>query len=224
MKPKTLLRRMAVLVATMMCAIGASAQEAYACYTPENTTLTFYYDTQRSSRTGTTYSLNKDYDDPGWYTDGTRVNVTQVVFDPSFADARPTTTYYWFYFMQALQSITGMEYLNTSEVTIMSYMFCSCKSLTSIDLSHFNTAKVTSMNSMFSSCLSLTSIDLSHFNTAKVTNMSLMFINCTNLETIYVGSGWSTANVTSSSNMFSLCENLEGGQGTTYDGNHVDKT
>ena len=42
----------------MMCALGASAAEAYACYTSSNTTLTFYYDNQRSSRTGTTYDLN----------------------------------------------------------------------------------------------------------------------------------------------------------------------
>lgn len=39
-------------------AVTASAQEAYAVYTEDNTTLTFYYDTQRSSRTGTTYDLN----------------------------------------------------------------------------------------------------------------------------------------------------------------------
>ena len=36
------------------------APEAYACYTPSNTTLTFYYDNQRSSRAGTTYDLNTD--------------------------------------------------------------------------------------------------------------------------------------------------------------------
>ena len=35
---------MLVLVAAMMCALGTSAQEAYACYTSENTTLSFYYD------------------------------------------------------------------------------------------------------------------------------------------------------------------------------------
>ena len=55
---KALLFRLAVLVAAMMCALGAAAAEAYACYTPSNTTLTFYYDSQRSSRTGTTYDLN----------------------------------------------------------------------------------------------------------------------------------------------------------------------
>ena len=50
-----------------------------------------------------------------------------------------------------------------------------------------------------------------------------MFYGCTNLRTIYVGSGWSTAAVTSSSDMFFNCTNLVGGQGTTYDANHIDK-
>ena len=44
--------------------------EAYACYTSSNTTLTFYYDNQRASRTGTTYDLNTGENYPGWYTDG----------------------------------------------------------------------------------------------------------------------------------------------------------
>ena len=267
---------MAFVVATLMCALGANAQQAYACYTESNTTLTFYYDSQRSSRTGTTYDLNTGSNDPGWYTDGTRINVTQVVFDPSFADARPTTTSRWFYDMTSLQSIKGMSYLNTSEVTHMFRMFANCYSLKSLDVSHFNTAKVINMgfmfdncklltsldvshfdtsevtvmnymfrdcalltildlsrfiteklghmNSMFSGCSSLTSLDLSHFNTANVKNMTSMFSDCRKLETIYVDDEWSTAAVTSSENMFSNCTSLEGGQGTTYDANHIDAT
>ncbi len=58
MKKKNLLLRLVVLVTAMMCAFGAAAVEAYANYTPSNTTLTFYYDDLRSSRTGTTYDLN----------------------------------------------------------------------------------------------------------------------------------------------------------------------
>ena len=191
-------------------------KEPYAVFTSSNTTLTFYYDSQRSSRTGTTYVLNTGANDTGWDTDGTNANVTRVVFDPSFANARPTTTYDWFFNMQNLQSITGMEYLNTSEVTNMAYMFMLCTSLTSLDVSHFNTSKVTDMNSMFCKCSSLTSLDLSSFNTSKVTKMGWMFSNCSNLRTIYVGSGWSTAAVTSSNDMFRDCTNLVGGQGTTY--------
>ena len=221
---KALLFRLAVLVAAMMCALGAAAAEAYACYTSSITTLTFYYDSQRSSRTGTTYDLNTGTNNPGWEADGTYASVTKVVFDPSFAGARPTTTCKWFFYMLNLQSITGMEYLNTSEVTFMNYMFYDCSDLTSLDLSHFNTSKVTNMASMFNSCTGLTSLDLSSFNTSNVNIMNYMFFGCTNLRTIYVGGGWSTAAVTSSVSMFTNCTSLVGGQGTTYDDSHIDKT
>ena len=203
---------------------AASTHEAYACYTPSNTTLTFYYDNQRSSRSGTTYSLNTGTNAPGWESDGSNAYVTKVVFDPSFADARPTTTYDWFYNMENLQSITGMGYLNTSEVTNMAYMFMWCTGLTSLDVSRFNASKVTSMRSMFKYCTRLTSLDLGSFNTSKVNSMYNMFYDCDNLRTIYVGNGWSTAAVTSSTDMFLNCSSLKGGQGTTYDASHVDKT
>ena len=71
MKKKNLLLRFAVLLTAMMCALGAAAAEAYANYQSSNETLTFYYDNYRSSRTGTSYSLNTGYNDPAWYTDGT---------------------------------------------------------------------------------------------------------------------------------------------------------
>ena len=191
MNPKTILHRLVVLIATMMCALGANAQEAYACYTPENTTLTFYYDNQRNSRPGTTYNLNMgEEEDTGWDIDDTKSNVTKVVFDPSFAVVRPTTTSDWFYSMCELKDIEGINYLNTSKVTNMAWMFSYCENLTSLDLSSFNTSKVT--------------------------NMKAMFYNCSNLRTIYVGNGWSTAAVTSSSMMFTNCTSLVGGKGTTY--------
>ena len=52
---KTMLFHLAVMVTAMMCALGVRAQEAYTCYTSDNTTLTFYYDDDRNIRTGTTY-------------------------------------------------------------------------------------------------------------------------------------------------------------------------
>ena len=242
--------RLVALVAAMMCALGASAAEAYANYTPDNTTLTFYYDNLRSTRPGTTYDLNTGDNFPAWRVDGTYANVTKVVFNSSFAGARPTSTYHWFFMMENLQSITGITYLNTSEVTDMTYMFSDCTKLTSLDVSNFNTSKVTTMKGMFNACSSLTSLDVSHFNTsnvtdmswmfqncekltsldvssfntAKVNNMSYMFANCSLLTTIYAGDGWSTAAVTSSDDMFYYCTSLVGGLGTTYDVNHIDKT
>jgi surface protein len=201
----------------------AAGTQAYAVYTPENTTLTFYYDTERSSRTGKKYNLNTSGSNPAWYTDGTYANVTRVVFDPSFAGARPTTTYSWFYEMQNLQTITGIEHLNTSEVISLSQMFFRCNKLTSIDVSHFNTSKLKTLWAMFYNCSGLTSLDLSSFNTSMVTNTGYMFNSCSNLRTIYVGEGWSTAAVTGSVSMFTDCSSLVGGMGTVYDANHVDK-
>ncbi len=95
-------------------------------------------------------------------------------------------------------------------------------SLTSLDLSHFNSSKVTSMIQMFTYCFGLTSLDLSSFNTSKVNKMNYMFYGSYNLRTIYVGNGWSTAAVTGSTEMFYYCTSLVGGQGTTYDANHID--
>ena len=190
--------------------------EAYACYTPLNMTLTFYYDNQRRFRTGTTYDLNTGSNDAGWDTDGTKDYVTQVVFDPSFAVARPTTTFDWFYNMTNLQSITGLKYLNTSEVTNMGFMFHNCSRLSQLDLSRFKTSLVTNMENMFFNCSNLSQLDLSSFNTSRVTDMGLMFKQCSKLRTIYVGNGWSTDAVTYSANMVYDCIRLVGGKGTTY--------
>ncbi len=213
---KALLFRLAVLVAAMMCALGASAAEAYANYQSSNWTLTFYYDNYRSSRTGTSYSLNTGYNDPAWYTDGTNARVTKVVFDPSFAGARPTSTCKWFYCMKDLYDIIGISYLNTSEVTNMAWMFSECRYLDWIDLSSFNTAKVTDMQNMFYRCYILTSLDLSSFNTAKVTNMEHMFHASYHLYGIYVGNAWKTTAVINSTGMFDGCTSLVGGKGTAY--------
>ncbi len=227
----------------------SAVPEAYACYNPGNTTLTFYYDTYRNSRTGTTYDLNTGFTSPGWRSDGMYSSVTKVNFHSDFSNARPTSTYRWFCDMQNLETITGISYLNTSEVTEMRYMFYNCSKLTSIDLSHFNTAKVTNMGYMFSGCSALTNLDVHYlktdqvtdmrgmfsnttaltslylidFNTAKVTNMSYMFYGCSNMTAIYVDGTWNTAAVTSSGNMFYNCTKLVGAQGTAYDANHIDK-
>ena len=77
MKKKNLLLHLAVLVAAMMCALGMQAIEAYTCYTSADSTLTFYYDNLRSSRTGTTYNLNTGSNSPDWKTDGTNASVTR---------------------------------------------------------------------------------------------------------------------------------------------------
>ena len=206
MKHSNLLLRMVVLVAAVICALGAAAAEAYACYTSSNTTLTFYYDNQRSSRPGTTYDLKTSWNAPDWYLDGTKDYVTKVVFNSSFAAARPTYVYFWFCGMTRLQSIVGVAYLNTSEVVNFGYLYQNCSSLTSIDVSHFDTSKATNMDCMFDRS-GVTSLDLSNFNTSNVTSMYMMFNGCSGLTNLDLRS-FNTAKVTMMASMFKDCPKL----------------
>ena len=193
---------------TATLTVSGSTPEAYACYTSSNTTLTFYYDNLRSTRSGVTYDLNTGNGTPRWFSDGTYSQVTRVVFNSSFSSARPTSTKMWFYMMGKLQSITGLNYLNTSQVTRMSSMFQNCNKLTSLDLSGFNTSRVTDMSSMFGNCLNLTSLNVSSFNTANVVYMHYMFYECNQLTSLDVSS-FNTANVIYMAGMFEGCWRLK---------------
>ncbi|MBO4813866.1 MAG: BspA family leucine-rich repeat surface protein [Muribaculaceae bacterium] len=94
---------------------------------------------------------------PFWNSTESRV-AENVVFTPSFANARPATCYHWFYSFRNLENIEGLEYLNTSEVTDMTSMFENCWSLTTINVNNFDMSKVTSTTRMFFDCFTLTTI------------------------------------------------------------------
>ena len=177
----------------------------YAVY--NNGTLTFYHDTQRGSRPYTMYSLNRGYNKPDWNTDNCCNSVSTVVFDPSFAAARPTSTSWWFGWMGNLTSIEGIEHLNTSEVTNMSNMFSTCWSMEEFDLSHFDTRNVADMSYMFNYCEGLTSLDLSSFNTSNVNTMEGMFYECSGLSSLDLSS-FDTEHVNHFKEMFIDCARL----------------
>ena len=133
--------------------------------------------------------------------------IVHIVFDKSFSTYTPTSLYCFFEDLKKLETITGLEYLNTEKVTDMYSMFYNCSSLTSLDVTHFNTANVTDMRYMFYYCSSLTSLDVTHFNTAKVTNMRYMFYNCKALTSLDV-TKFNTEKVTNMNRMFSNCSSL----------------
>ena len=198
------------LLATPLSA-QAQPREAYVSQSADKTTLTFYYDALRSTRTGTTWGIEetkKKGDDTFAVWAGTSDEpdriTTRVVFDASFRDFRPTTTARWFYYCFEIKQIEGLEFLNTSEVKDMSGMFAGCYCLTSLDLSHFNTQNVTNMGKVFFGCSGLTSLDLSHFNTQNVTNMGEMFSRCTSLTSLDL-KNFNTQNVTDMGEMFAYC-------------------
>ena len=204
---------------------------AYAEFDNATKTLTFRY--KRVKPEGA-YDLNVGDNDPGWYAQ--RENIEKVVFDASFANARPTSCYRWFYKCTSLTEIEGIENLNTQNVENMRYMFTSCIKLKSLDVSKFNTANVTHMSNMFEdceelssldlsnfdtqnvkymdkmfhNCNSLTSLDLSNFDTQNTTYMYKMFYGCSGLKTIYVSDKFVITKEKDGSNMFSGCTNLKG--------------
>ena len=168
------------------------------------------------------YELNSGEELPKWNTHNSKI--TKVVFEASFANARPTNCYAWFQNFENLKQIEGIENLNTANVTDMSYMFKNCSNLAELDVTHFNTAKVTTMTGMFSGCSNLTELDLTHFNTENVTNMWLMFYGCESLTTIYVSDDFVITNITYKTySLFYGCEKLKGAI-DKYDNSKIDGT
>ena len=195
---------LAILMCLPICGSHAFAQEAesYAVFDEATNTLTFKHDTKK---TDGAFALNEGDNAPGWYKsndDGSNANIIKkVVFDASFANARPTNCHLWFYGCKNLTTIEGIEYLNTENVTSMSLMFSGCSALTTLNLSNFDTQSVTNMTGMFSDCRALTTLDVSNFNTQNVTDMSFMFFNCSAITTLDIAK-FDTKNVTDMSLMF----------------------
>ena len=195
-----------LLPAGMVAQTEASSSKYIATYESSTQTLTF------KENVGETLPKNS-----AWVEDKMTVatinknlgngTIKHIVFDKSFSTYTPTSLYCFFKDLQKLETITGLEYLNTEKVTNMYGMFIKCFFLTSLDVTHFNTANVTDMRFMFSNCSSLTSLDVSHFNTAKVKNMRNMFSSCSSLTSLYL-TNFNTENVTNMGDMFSNCRAL----------------
>ena len=209
-----------LLPAGMVAQKAASSSKYIATYESSTQTLTFEK-----------YEGESLPSESEWVEDGTSVfdmfkydcqNIKNIVINESFKTFTPTTLSRFFGGLVKLETITGLEYLNTANVTDMSLLFNNCQKLISLDVTHFNTAKVTNMYRMFNAC-GLTSLDLSNFNTATVENMELMFSGCSNLKTIYASDKFKTAAVTKSENMFSYCGSLSGDIDWTSD-KATDKT
>lgn len=176
---------------------------AFAVFDPSNGVLTFKYE---ASKPDGAYSLNEGRTIPMWVTKHD-VAIQKVIFDDSFAKARPVTCMCWFFGCTNLKNIEGINNLNTTEVTDMGAMFRNCSSLTDLDVSGFDTRKVTTMGTMFSGCSKLYTLDVSGFDTKNVTDMYCMFNKCSGLTTLNV-SGFDTKNVTNMREMFSGCSKL----------------
>ena len=149
-------------------------KEAYAAVS--GSTLTFYYDNQRAKRSGHPIT-NSTSSDPAWLSR----NIKKVVFDDSFKNYSPTSTYHWFAGMSALERVEKTENLRS--------------------------AKVLNMVGMFEGCTSLKELDLMKLVVSSLSDISEMFKNAENLTTIYSEQDWRPRKA---DNMFKGCEKLVG--------------
>ena len=202
-------RKVFASVIVMLCALFASPRvlgqtlEAYKELNPEETTVTFYYDDRRATRTGSTLGV-----DERSLRRFRPLEVKKVVFDASFKNFQPTTTKGWFSSFWALTTFEGLENLNTEKVTDMSNMFEDCRALETLDLKTFNTQNVENLENMFLMCGALKTVNLESFNTEKVVNMYRMFYGCKSLEALNL-KAFNTEKVEVMAEMFWGCESLK---------------
>ena len=178
-----------------------------------NSTLVFLYS---DSIYRTKQQYNGEYiwrvmSDVGLLDEGTwkseKPYTIKVIIDPSMANVDLRTLDNWFNGFSSVQSITGLSYLNTKNVTSMNHMFYRCSKLTSLNLNDWDTGRVTDMNGMFESCSALKSLYISKLNTKNVTDMRSMFAGCSSLTSLSI-SDFNTAKVEKMNHMFSGCSEL----------------
>ena len=188
---------------------------AQAIWSEDNATLTFYYGPKVSGRfrgmdvtqAWSGSSVESSPNPAPWLNACSSVAKT-VVFDPTFASVKPVRLTTWFKNFTALTAISGMEYLNTSEVTTVTSLFHGCSSLTTVDLSHFKLDKCSTLGYMFYGCRNLTSVDLKGLGSMpKLVTVVYMFTNCSSLTTIDMAD-IRTTNVTRADGLFSGCTKL----------------
>ena len=178
-------------------------------YNAKNTTLTFKKVIDANiSDIGNNSVIVEKYNNVGEICKALgNVTIKNIVFEESFKTYAPTSLKNFFYNCTSLETISGLEYLNTANITDMGSMFQDCYNLKSLDLTKFDTKNVSSMYFMFYNCPNLTSLDLTNFNTKNVKNMNGMFGDCTHLTSLDL-TNFNTAKVTNMGNMFLGCSNL----------------
>ena len=178
-------------------------------YNAKNTTLTFKKVIDANiSDIGNNSVIVEKYNNVGEICKALgNVTIKNIVFEESFKTYAPTSLKEFFYNCTSLETISGLEYLNTANITDMGSMFQDCYNLKSLDLTKFDTKNVSSMYFMFYNCPNLTSLDLTNFNTKNVKNMNGMFGDCTHLTSLDI-TNFNTAKVKNMGNMFLGCSNL----------------
>jgi len=107
-----------------------------------------------------------------------------------------------FYWCTKLETIKGIENLNTSSMISMSWMFQNCSSLTSLDLSKWDVSNLTNdLYGPWSGCSSLTNLNISTWDVSKIKIFDELVHGATSLTSLDI-SDWNMSSAESMVNMF----------------------
>ena len=217
---KMAMRHILMLVLVASTLQVQAAKEMYARLTDSDKTMTFYYNNDYQAGSDMLVKPFANSGQRGW--NSKTADITKVVIDASFAEARPTSTAFWFYECTQLATIEGLRNVNTSEVTDMSFMFGGT-AIKEVSIGQFQTDKVTTMYCMFQGCGMLEKVDMTDMTVgANLGNISRMFASCTSLTTIISDADFS--GVAEGTEVFYRCFKLKGDNGTSYNASLITKT
>ena len=109
----------------------------------------------------------------------------------------------------SLETIEGINSLNTSNAKWMYNVFNGCENLTGLDLSEWDTSNVIGMQGMFASCRNLTEITgIENWDVSNVTDFSIMFQECFSIRELNLAN-WDMQNAQSLKNIFYNATSLE---------------
>ena len=208
-----------------ICSFGRAVEyKGYAVYTSSDSTIVCYDDGKMSEKTGDEIIQLEDWgssEDRGLdaFDTDVKAKVKKVRFDTSFTSAKFCYTSFWFEGMTKLETIEGLQYLDTSQVLEANRMFKGCKSLESLDLSVLDMSSLKSASTMFSNCSNLKTLKLFQCGDDLET-MHYMFDYCTNLVSLDLN-GLKTPNVTSMFNLFNECNKLASLDLSSFDTSNV---
>ena len=116
---------------------------------------------------------------------------------------------YMFCGCHSLDSIEGFSEINTKNMTSFTHLFSFCKITSIPDISKWDTRNVEYMDQMFLHCFNLKTIpDISKWNTSKVKDISYLFGDCCSLQFLPDISKWNTSNLESMNGLFTGCKSL----------------
>lgn len=192
--------------------MGVKAQEAYAVFSDDYSTLTFYYDDDcwnridyywhEEERGGVTFYFPEIYDQSNDYQMSKRIK-NRPDIQGGGEDEEETNP--WGIYIETIIFDDSFSDARPESTSGWFYGFSNLTNILYIE--NLNTQNVTNMSWMFRGCSSLTSLDLGCFDTKNVTDMSGMFEDCSSLTSLDL-SNFNTQNVKDMSALFAGCSSL----------------